>query len=77
MQLHIKPYELRWNQFALHEQQIHRKHLKTFAKTTHLMCIGDELNRLTHLHTAYTTILTCMMTATYKLVATNEHMDDL
>ena len=40
------------------------------------ICGGDGLNRLTHLHTAYTTTLTRMMTATYKLVATNEHMDD-
>jgi len=31
------------------------------------MCINDGLNRLAYLHTVYTTTLTRMMTATYKL----------
>ena len=39
---------------------------QTFAKPTLLICIGHGLNHLPHLHTAYTTILTPMMTATYK-----------
>ena len=74
--LHIKLYELWWNQFALYEQQIHRKHPKTSAKPNHLMYIGDGLNRLTLLHIVYTTILTRMMTATYKL-SRYGRMDDL
>ena len=69
-------YELWWNQFALHEQQIYRKHPKTSAKPTRLMYIGDGLNRLTHLHTAYITTLTRMMTAIYKL-SRYGRMDDL
>ena len=74
--LHIKPNEIWWNQFALHEQQIYRKHPKTSAKPTHLMYIGDGLNCLTHLHTAYITTLTRMMTAIYKL-SRYGRMDDL
>jgi len=53
------------NKYALHEHQTHRP--QTFVKPTPLMCIDDRLNHLAHLHTAYTTALTIMVTVTYKL----------
>ena len=45
------------------------------SQKTSLMCIRDGFNPLAHLHTAYTTALTPIMTATYKL-SRYESMDD-
>ena len=46
------------------------------SQKTSLMCIHDGFNPLAHLHTAYTTALTHIMTATYKL-SRYGRMDDL
>jgi len=45
------------------ETNVHSTNIKFIENP----CIGDGLNRLAHLPTAYSTTLTPMMTATYKL----------